>query len=191
MQVILQEKIRNLGNIGDVVEVKNGYARNFLFREGKALTATKENVKVVETRRAELEKLEKEKVKLAKVRVGELEKLGQVELTVHSNPEGKLFGSIGAHEIVSWFADNGQEVHKSEVVIHDGPIRFVGEFILHIECYAGVHASLPLLIKSDTVIETPEVEKEAQQSESVEQAAASESAGDNAGDTLENTQQAD
>jgi len=153
MQVILQEKIRNLGNIGDVVEVKAGYARNYLFREGKALAATKSNVAVVEAKRAELEKIEKERIKEAKVRVVKLESLGEVLLEVHANPEGKLFGSVGAHEIAMWFAEKGQTVHKSEVIIQDGPLRFVGKYVLNIECYAGVLATLPLLVKSDAVIE--------------------------------------
>ena len=167
MQVILQEKIRNLGNIGDVVEVKAGYARNYLFREGKALAATKGNVAVVEAKRAELEKIEKERIKEAKVRVVKLESLGEVLLEVHANPEGKLFGSVGAHEIAMWFAEKGQTVHKSEVIIQDGPLRFVGKYVLNIECYAGVLATLPLLVKSDAVIEeeTEEVSVSAAESE--------------------------
>ena len=153
MQVILQEKIRNLGNIGDVVEVKAGYARNYLLREGKALAATKNNVAVVEAKRAELEKVEKERIKEARVRVVQLESMGEVLLEVNANPEGKLFGSVGAHEISKWFEEKGHTVHKSEVIIQDGPLRFVGKYTLNIECYAGVLATLPLLVKSDSVIE--------------------------------------
>ena len=156
MQVILQEKIRNLGNIGDIVDVKNGYARNYLFREGKALAATKANVAVVEAKRAELEKVEKQRIKEAKVRVGKLEALGEVVLNVHTNPEGKLFGSVGAQEITAWFAEKGQDVHKSEVVIQDGPLRFVGKYTLAIECYAGVLATLPLILESDVVLDAQE-----------------------------------
>ena len=156
MQVILQEKIRNLGNIGDIVDVKNGYARNYLFREGKALAATKANVAVVEAKRTELEKVEKQRIKEAKVRVAKLEVLGEVVLNVHTNPEGKLFGSVGAQEITAWFADKGQDVHKSEVVIQDGPLRFVGKYTLAVECYAGVLATLPLVLESDVVLDAQE-----------------------------------
>ena len=164
MQVILQEKIRNLGNIGDIVDVKNGYARNYLFREGKALAATKTNIAVVEAKRAELEKLEKQRIKEAKVRVAKLESLGEVVLNVHSNPEGKLFGSVGAQEITHWFTEKGHDVHKSEVVIQDGPLRFVGNYTLAIECYAGVLATLPLKLESDTIIDA----KESAESDAVE-----------------------
>ena len=113
-------------------------------------------------------------------------------LEVHANPEGKLFGSVGAHEIAMWFAEKGQTVHKSEVIIQDGPLRFVGKYVLNIECYAGVLATLPLLVKSDAVIEeeseeavsasevepeqpTPETDSDADvdQSESVDESPAS------------------
>lgn len=167
MQVILQEKIRNLGGIGDIVDVKAGYARNFLLRQGKAKIATKANVAVVEQMRADLEKKEAERMKLAEGRVQTLEQLEQLSLRVHTNEEGKLFGSVGAAEIVALFAEHGHTVHKSEVMIVEAPIRFVGVYTLHVECYAGINAVLKLDINSDVVLERLKQQEQSDAAEDV------------------------
>ncbi len=151
MQVILQEKIRNLGGIGDIVQVKPGYARNYLLRQGKAMIASKSNIDTVIAKRSELEKLEKARIKEAKAKVAAIEALGEITMNVHTNEEGKLFGSIGAAEIVDWLHKQGQDVHKSEVSIVESPLRFIGTYTAQVECYAEVIAKLKLTLTSDNV----------------------------------------
>ena len=173
MQVILQEKIRKLGGIGDIVNVKPGFARNYLIRHGKAMIASKQNIEQVQSMRAELEKIENARIKEAKAKVATIEALGTIELNVHTNEEGKLFGSVGAAEIVEWIQAKGQEVHKSEVSIMESPVRFVGTFTVHVECYAEVIATLKLEVKSDSVKEkapeqSTEVDEEAQEEPNAE-----------------------
>ena len=162
MQIILQEKIRNLGMIGDIVDVKPGYARNYLLKQGKAMVANKTNIEVVNAKRKELEKLEKERIKEAKVRVKGIEAAEKIEIKVHTNEEGKLFGSIGAAEVVDYLAEKGINVHKSEVTVVEMPIRFIGEYTVLIECYADVNAKLPLILTSDNINIKESQEEESQ-----------------------------
>ena len=163
MQVILQEKIRNLGGIGDIVQVKPGYARNFLLRQGKAMIASKSNIDQVMAKRSELEKIEKARIKEAKLKVATLQALGEINMTVHTNEEGKLFGSVGAAEIVDWFSQKGHDVHKSEVAIVESPIRFIGTYTVQVECYAEVLAKLMLNLTSDSVKVKEEVKQQEQE----------------------------
>lgn len=167
MQVILQEKIRNLGGIGDIVQVKPGYARNFLLRQGKAMIASKSNIDAVLAKRSELEKLEKARIQEAKLKVAAIEALGEITMDVHTNEEGKLFGSIGAAEIVDWLHAKGQDVHKSEVSIVESPLRFIGTYTAQVECYAEVIAKLKLTLTSENV--KPEVTEEAKPDEASEE----------------------
>ena len=151
LKVILQEKIRSLGGIGDIVEVKGGYARNYLLPKQKARVATKQNIATVEVMRAELEKIERERVAEATVRAQAIQELGKLRIQVQTNEEGKLFGGVSAAEIVDLLAQHDTTVHKNEVSITDGPIRIVGEYTIRIECYADVYADLSIEVFSDTV----------------------------------------
>ena len=127
MQVILLEKVGKLGGLGDQVNVKSGYGRNFLFPQGKAVPATAANVEAFEARRAELEAAAAEKLGGAEARA---EKINAVAITIETNAgdEGKLFGSIGAREIADAITAAGVEVVKSEIRLPNGPVREVGEF---------------------------------------------------------------
>jgi large subunit ribosomal protein L9 len=145
MEVILLEKVGKMGVLGDTVNVKNGYARNYLVPQGKAVPASKDNVKVFEERRAELEKAEAEKLAAAHVRA---EKLAEIELTVQANAgdEGKLFGSIGPRDVADLVAAAGVEINKSEVKMPAGPIRNTGEFNITIQVHPDVEASVHIIV---------------------------------------------
>lgn len=127
MQVLLQEQIVNLGNIGDQVKVSPGYARNYLLPTGKAVRVTAENLAHFESIRAELEKKHAEVVKQAEARAKEISKL-TLSLKSNSSPEGKLYGSVVVADIVELITAAGVEIAKSEVHLTSGPIRHVGEF---------------------------------------------------------------
>ncbi len=145
MQVILLEKIVNLGNLGDLVNVKPGYARNYLVPQGLATVATEENIKIFEERRAELEKASADKLQAAKARATELEGKS-VEIAGRASDEGKLFGSVGVIEISEAFTAQGLELAKSEVQLPDGPLKVIGEYevnvIVHPEVNFNVNVSV-------------------------------------------------
>ena len=137
MQVILLEKITNLGKLGDLVTVKSGYARNYLVPQGLATVATSDNIKLFEERRQELEKASADKLQAAQARAKEL--AGQsVEITSLASDEGKLFGSVGVVEIIDAFAAKGFELAKSEVQLPEGPIKLVGSY----EVACSVHSEV-------------------------------------------------
>ncbi|HEU4618843.1 MAG TPA: 50S ribosomal protein L9, partial [Gammaproteobacteria bacterium] len=122
MQVILLEKIDNLGGIGDLVKVKPGYARNYLIPKGKATVATPDNVAKFEERRAELEQRAAGELAAARDRAAKLE--GQtIKIRAQAGPEGKLFGSIGTLDIAEACTALGTELERSEVRLPEGPIR--------------------------------------------------------------------
>lgn len=138
MQVILLEKIVNLGNLGDLVNVKPGYARNYLVPQGLATVATPENIKMFEERRIELEKASADKLQAAQGRGKELE--GQsVEIASRASDEGKLFGSVGVIEISEAFNAKGMEINKSEIQLPEGPIKLVGEYQVAVSVHPEVH----------------------------------------------------
>lgn len=143
MRVILQEKIAHLGNVGDAVTVKRGFARNYLIPKDKAVMATPENIKLFEKRRAELEKAEAEHLKTAQTRAKALEKLS-VKMEAQAGEEGKLFGSIGARDVAEAITKAGQEVAKSEVNMPEGPIRSLGEFEIGITLHSEVHTTVKI-----------------------------------------------
>jgi len=125
MQVILLEKIVNLGNLGDLVNVKPGHARNYLVPQGLATVATEENIKKFEERRVELEKASADKLQAAKGRASELS--GQsVEIASLASDEGKLFGSVGLVEISEAFEAKGLTLSKAEIQLPEGPIKTIG-----------------------------------------------------------------
>ncbi|MDH5738164.1 MAG: 50S ribosomal protein L9, partial [Gammaproteobacteria bacterium] len=127
MEVILLEKIVKLGNLGDKVNVKAGYGRNYLVPKNKAVPATRENLERFETRKAELEQAAREKLDSARQRAAKLGEL-KLSLTAQAGEEGKLFGSIGVRDITDAVKAQGLELEKSEVRMPEGPIRTVGEF---------------------------------------------------------------
>lgn len=141
MQVILLEKIEKLGALGDLVTVKPGYARNYLFPQSKAEAATPANIEAFEKRRAELEKAQQESLEAAEGRHGKLDGI-TVTVTSKAGSEGKLFGSIGTEEIREAIAQNGVEVEKKEIRLPDGPLRTVGEHTIQLHLHADVDATV-------------------------------------------------
>jgi len=148
MQIILLEKIANLGSLGDQVTVRPGYARNFLFPQGKAVPATKANVEQFETRRAELEAQAADKLAAAQARA---ERIDEIELSaaVKAGDEGKLFGSLGNRDIADLATAAGVELAKSEVLLPEGPVRQVGEYDITIRLYPEVEAVLKLHVVAE------------------------------------------
>lgn len=145
MEVILLEKITNLGNLGDKVSVKSGYARNFLLPQGKATVATAANVAEFEARRAELEKQAAELKAEAEARAAQLNEL-EITITATAGDEGKLFGSIGTHDIADALTASGVPVAKSEVRLPNGTIRQTGEYDVALHLHTDVEASVRLVV---------------------------------------------
>jgi large subunit ribosomal protein L9 len=148
MEVILLEKVRNLGNLGEKVVVRPGYGRNFLMPYGKAVSATKANLADFETRRADLEKRAAEQLSVAEKRSESLKELS-LELAAKASDEGKLYGSIGTREIANAITSAGIEVSKSEVRMPEGVIRYIGEYDIELQLHSDVTAA----IKVNVVIE--------------------------------------
>ena len=148
MEVILLEKIANLGNLGDKVAVKAGYARNFLLPFGKATPATADNVEAFEARRAELEKIAAEKTAEAEARAAKLVDL-VVTISANAGEEGKLFGSIGTRDIADAVTAAGVELEKSEVRLPEGPIRAVGEYEIELQLHTDVTVIIQLAVVAD------------------------------------------
>lgn len=143
MQVILLERVQNLGELGDSVKVKPGYARNFLIPNGKAVLATPENMAEFEKRRKELEQREAEALAAAQARAASLE---GVEITIarKAGEEGKLFGSVGTQDIADALADAGVSVERQEVRLPGESLRQIGEYSVDIHLFAGVDAQITL-----------------------------------------------
>jgi large subunit ribosomal protein L9 len=137
MNVILLERIRNLGDLGDEVAVKPGFARNFLIPQGKAVRATAENRAVFEERRVELERVANERLGAAQGRAAKLEGMA-VTIVVKAGEEGKLYGSVGTQDIAEAVAAKGVEVEKSEVRLPEGPIRVVGDYEIDLQLHSDV-----------------------------------------------------
>lgn len=146
MNVILLEKVKNLGALGAQVSVRPGYGRNYLIPQGKALPATKANIAVFEARRADLEKDQADKLTSAQSRA---EKLANVSVVIprRTGGEGKLFGSVGATDIAAAVTQNtGIQLARQEVRLPNGPLRTVGEFAIHIHLHADVGAEIKVHI---------------------------------------------
>jgi large subunit ribosomal protein L9 len=141
MNVILLEKIANLGDLGDSVKVKAGYGRNFLIPQGKAVPATTENVEKFEARRAELEQAAAEKLSTAEARKDAISKL-TISIAQKAGDEGKLFGSVGTTDIAQAITDAGVAVEKREIRLPTGPIRQVGDYMIEIELHSDVIAEI-------------------------------------------------
>ena len=146
MQIILLDKIANLGGLGDKVTVKSGYARNFLFPQGKAVPATKANVEKFEQRRAELEAKIADQHSAAQARADKISALGEVTIASPAGDEGKLFGSVGTRDIAAAITAAGVEVTKSEVKLPVGTLRETGEFEIDLQIHSDVTATIKLII---------------------------------------------
>lgn len=148
MEVILLEKVENLGDLGDRVNVKAGYGRNFLIPSGKATPATEEHIKAFEERRAELEKAAAEALAAAEAR---REKLTDMTITISAKAgdEGKLFGSIGAVDIAEAICAQGVEVERSEVRLPEGAFRNVGEYQVRLHLHTDVDSEITLVIEAE------------------------------------------
>ncbi|HXH01892.1 MAG TPA: 50S ribosomal protein L9 [Candidatus Competibacteraceae bacterium] len=141
MEVILLQKVANLGNLGDRVKVKPGYGRNYLIPQGKATEATAANIAKFEARRAELERKAAEALATAQARAEKLAEL-IVTLSVKAGNEGRLFGSVGPADIAEAVSAAGIELKKHEVRMAGGPIRQVGEYDVDIHLYADVDTQI-------------------------------------------------
>ena len=139
MQVILLEKVANLGNLGDVVKVKDGYARNFLIPTGAARRATEAAIKEFEAKRAELEKNAAEKLAGTTVR-----------LSQKAGVDGRLFGSVTNHDIAAELVKQGYEVHKSQVRLPNGPIKIVGDTTVVVALHTDVDAEITVAVYGES-----------------------------------------
>ena len=146
MEIILLDKIANLGDLGDQVTVKSGYARNFLFPQGKAVPATKDNVEKFEQRRAELEAKIADALAVAEAKAEKINALEDVTIAAPAGDEGKLFGSVGTRDIADAVTTAGVEVTKSEVKLPTGTLRETGEYDIDIQVHGDVTATIKLVI---------------------------------------------
>ena len=145
MQIILLEKVLNVGNLGDVVKVKQGYARNYLIPQGKAKRATPDNIKLLEAKRAELERAAGEKLAAAQEQAAKLEGL-RVQVSQKAGVDGRLFGSVTNFDIVEALKAQGITIEKSTVRMPDGPLKHVGEFPLVVALYLDVTANITVVV---------------------------------------------
>ena len=148
MDVILLEKIENLGDLGDKVTVKPGYARNHLIPKAKAKYATEENLKEFEAKREELEKVAKENLEIAQKRKEKLDGF-RINITAEANDEGILFGSIGPYEIEKQLLDNGHEIERKEIRMPDGAIKKTGEYTIGIHLGIETDAIINLIVETN------------------------------------------
>jgi large subunit ribosomal protein L9 len=148
MELILLQKVANLGNIGDRVRVKSGYGRNHLLPKGRATLATPQNIARFEARRAELERSAHDELARAQQRA---EALKEFKLTIaaKAGSEGKLFGSVGTSDIAEYSTKAGHALARSEVRLPAGPLRMVGEYTVQLHLHADVNVELPIVIVAE------------------------------------------
>ena len=145
MQVILMEKVVNLGELGDVVKVKDGYARNFLIPHGKAKRATEANLKAFESRRGELEKAQAETLARAQERAAKLDGT-TVQVVQKAGPDGRLFGSVTNYDIVEGLKKLGHDVERAQIRMPQGALKQVGDYPLQIALHADVVATITIAV---------------------------------------------
>jgi large subunit ribosomal protein L9 len=150
MEVILLEKIKHLGNLGDTVAVAAGYGRNYLIPQGKAVAATADNLAEFETRRVQLEQAQQDALNSAQQRAEELKDI-IVEIAGKVGMEGKLFGSVTAADIAQAINDGGITISKHEIRLPDGPIRQVGEYEIDVHLHPDVDASVSVQVVAEEV----------------------------------------
>jgi large subunit ribosomal protein L9 len=148
MDLILLEKVQNLGDLGDLVKVKAGFGRNYLVPQGKAALATKENLAAFEVRRAELEAAAKDKLEQAQLRQSGLEGV-EVQISANASEEGNLYGSIGPREVATAVSAIGHEITKSEVIMGEGPIRTIGEFDVVVQMHSDVQTTVKVIVNPE------------------------------------------
>ncbi|MFV0665426.1 50S ribosomal protein L9 [Denitromonas sp.] len=148
MQIILLEKVGKLGALGDVVKVKDGYARNFLIPQGKAKRATEANMAEFEARRAELEALQADKLAAAQALAEKLESL-MVQITRKSGMDGRLFGSVTNADVADALTEQGFDIERSTIRMPDGPLKQVGDVQLEIGLHADVVTTITVSVLGD------------------------------------------
>ena len=149
MQVILLEKVVNVGDLGEVVKVRQGYARNFLIPQGKAKRATPENLKLLEEKRSELEKAAGERLAKAQAQAEKIEGV-TIQVAQKAGVDGRLFGSVTNVDIVDALQGLGHTVEKSMVRMPEGPLKHVGDFPLIIALHTDVAAHITVTVLGDT-----------------------------------------
>jgi large subunit ribosomal protein L9 len=147
MEIILLEKVDNVGGIGDRVRVKSGYARNYLIPQGKATLATEANIAKFEARRSELEAKAVAELNAAQARAKKLEGL-VLKIVMQAGTEGKLFGSVGTVDIAEAVGKRGVEIERSEVRLPEGPLRVVGEHHIELHLHTDVNVGLTVVIEA-------------------------------------------
>lgn len=145
MEVILLEKVRNLGNLGDKVHVKSGYGRNYLIPQSKAVFATPKNIALFEQRRAELEKKAQQSLATAEQRAAKFNDITLV-ISAMASDEGKLYGSVGVNEIKDALIERNLEVSKREIIMPEGPLHSIGNFVVEVHVHSDVIANLQVEI---------------------------------------------
>ena len=148
MQIILLEKVVNVGNLGDVDKVKDGFARNYLIPHGKAKRATAENIKMLEAKRADLEKIAADKLAAAQTQGERLEGL-HVQISQKAGVDGRLFGSVTNVDIVDALKAQGFTVEKADIRMPDGPLKHVGDFPLVVGLYLDVTANITVTVVAE------------------------------------------
>ena len=149
MDIILLDKVANLGGLGDKVSVKAGYARNFLFPQAKAVPANKANLEKFEARRAELEAKLAANLAAAQDRAAKVAELAEVTIASKAGDEGKLFGSVGTRDIADAITEAGVAVAKAEVKLPNGTIRETGTFDIDVQLHAEVTATIKLVVVAE------------------------------------------
>ena len=145
MKLILLQKVKNLGDLGEKVDVKPGYGRNYLVPQGKAVPANEANMAEVEKRRSEYEAKANQQLAAAETRKAALEG-AEITLSANAGPEGKLFGSIGTREIAEAFTEAGHAMGKDEVLQPNGAIRHIGEYEVEVALHAEVHTTVKVTV---------------------------------------------
>jgi large subunit ribosomal protein L9 len=148
MQIILMEKVVNLGGLGDVVKVKDGFARNYLIPQGKAKRATEKNLKEFEARRAELETKANEALNSARERAARVEG-ARLEILQKAGVDGRLFGSVTNADIAEALQKQGHEVKKADIRMPAGPIKHIGEFPVTLQLHSDVLANITVYVAAE------------------------------------------
>jgi large subunit ribosomal protein L9 len=145
MQIILMEKVVNLGGLGDVVNVKNGFARNFLIPQGKAKRATASNLKEFEARRTELERKANEQLVSSQERAAKMEGM-KIEIAQKAGVDGRLFGSVTNADIAAAMGKHGFELKKAEIRMPTGPLKHIGEYPIVVQLHTDVLSNITVVV---------------------------------------------
>ena len=148
MQIILLEKVVNVGDLGEVVKVKQGYARNYLIPHGKAKRATPENIKQIEAKRAELEKVAAQRLATAQEQAAKIEGM-QIRVTQKAGVDGRLFGSVTNVDIVDALGAQGVTIEKGAIRMPEGPLKHIGDFPLVVGLYLDVTANITVTVVAE------------------------------------------